>query len=566
MTRETMITILTIALFVAVAAIWMILERKKQKKWFLAKVRRMWGSVTEREYSTEELESISHYARRHQGERFLVDDITWNDLNMDQIFINMNTTVSSCGEDVLYAMLRLPEFDRETLEERNRLIEYFRIHQKEREEIQMLVQEVRKISSMSLSDYIFALKDVEQKGVGKYIFLACLTLGGIGSIFVQPLAGALLLLVILCFNGYVHMKDSRKIEPYLNCFLCILRLLKAADGFSKMENPEIQSYLERMEKARKKFQGFRRGAFLVTSTNGMQDGLEAFVLSYLKIMFQVDMIKFYSMLKGVYGHEKDIDTLFTVMGELDALIAVASFREYLPYYSIPKLRENQERRSGEQVFVSMKDLYHPLIPNPVANSIEIRGGILVTGSNASGKSTFLKTIALNVILSQTIFTCISHTYEGDYLKVMTSMALRDNLEGGESYYIVEIKSLQRILEECKKDQPVLCIVDEVLRGTNTIERIAASSRILKYLQRPEVLPLAATHDIELSYILEDCYTNYHFEEEIIDHDVLFNYQLKKGRATTRNAVRLLEMIGYDKKIVTEAQQAAQKFEKTGVWE
>ena len=320
MTRETMITILTIALFVAVAAIWMILERKKQKKWFLAKVRRMWGSVTEREYSTEELESISHYARRHQGERFLVDDITWNDLNMDQIFINMNTTVSSCGEDVLYAMLRLPEFDRETLEERNRLIEYFRIHQKEREEIQMLVQEVRKISSMSLSDYIFALKDVEQKGVGKYIFLACLTLGGIGSIFVQPLAGALLLLVILCFNGYVHMKDSRKIEPYLNCFLCILRLLKAADGFSKMENPEIQSYLERMEKARKKFQGFRRGAFLVTSTNGMQDGLEAFVLSYLKIMFQVDMIKFYSMLKGVYGHEKDIDALFTVMGELDALI------------------------------------------------------------------------------------------------------------------------------------------------------------------------------------------------------------------------------------------------------
>ena len=116
----------------------------------------------------------------------------------------------------------------------------------------------------------------------------------------------------------------------------------------------------------------------------------------------------------------------------------------------------------------------------------------MTGSNASGKSTFLKTIALNVILSQTIFTCISHTYEGDYLKVMTSMALRDNLEGGESYYIVEIKSLQRILEECKKDQPVLCIVDEVLRGTNTIERIAASSRILKYLQETGS-PSAGSH-------------------------------------------------------------------------
>ena len=566
MTRETMITIFTIALFVFVAGAWMLWDRRRQKQWFLAKLRRMWGSVTDREYSSEELESISHYARRHQKDRFLIDDITWNDLSMDQIFVNMNTTVSSCGEDVLYAMLRLPEFDEEVLKERNRLIEYFRTHQKEREDIQMLVREVRKISTMSLSDYIFVLKDVEQKRVEKYVILACLTLAGIGAIFVQPLTGALLLLVILCFNGYVHMKDSKKIEPYLNCFLCILRLLKAADGFSKMKNPEIQEHLDRIEGVRKKLQGFRRGAFLVTSANAMQDGLEAFVLSYLKIMFQVDIIKFYSMVKGVRGHEAEIDELFTAMGELDALIAVASFREYLPYYSIPELRKWEERKEMEQISVEMKDLYHPLIPNPVANSIRIAGGILVTGSNASGKSTFLKTVALNAILSQTIYTCISHSYRGNYVKVMTSMALRDNLEGGESYYIVEIKSLQRILKECEKKQPVLCIVDEVLRGTNTIERIAASSRILKHLSQPYVLPLAATHDIELSYILEKQYENYHFEEEIKDHDVLFNYQLKEGRATTRNAIKLLEMIGYDQKIVSEAQESARKFEQTGIWE
>ncbi|MDY4669991.1 MAG: DNA mismatch repair protein MutS [Oliverpabstia sp.] len=561
-----MITIFTIALFILGAGAWMLWDRRRQRQWFLAKLRRMWGSVTDREYSTEELESISHYARRHRKDRFLIDDITWNDLSMDQMFVNMNTTVSSCGEDVLYAMLRLPEFDEEVLKERNRLIEYFRTHQKERENVQMLVREVRKISSMSLSDYIFVLKDVEQKRVAKYVLLACLTLAGIGAIFVQPLTGALLLLVILCFNGYVHMKDSKKIEPYLNCFLCILRLLKAADGFSKMKNPEIQEHLDRIEGVRKKLQGFRRGAFLVTSANAMQDGLEAFVLSYLKIMFQVDIIKFYSMVKGVRGHEAEIDELFTAMGELDALIAVASFREYLPYYSIPELRKWEDRKEMEQISVEMTDLYHPLIPNPVANSIRIDGGILVTGSNASGKSTFLKTVALNAILSQTIYTCISHSYRGDYVKVMTSMALRDNLEGGESYYIVEIKSLQRILEECEKKQPVLCIVDEVLRGTNTIERIAASSRILKYLSQPYVLPLAATHDIELSYILEKQYENYHFEEEIKDHDVLFNYQLKEGRATTRNAIKLLEMIGYDQKIVSEAQEAARKFEQTGIWE
>lgn len=105
----------------------------------------------------------------------------------------------------------------------------------------------------------------------------------------------------------------------------------------------------------------------------------------------------------------------------------------------------------------------------------------------------------------------------------------------------------------------------MLRGTNTIERIAASSRILGNLRKPNVLSFAATHDIELSYILEALYENYHFEEEVGKEDVTFNYLLKKGRVTTRNAIRLLEMIGYDSKLVKQAKDAVESFEKTGIW-
>ena len=301
----------------------------------------------------------------------------------------------------------------------------------------------------------------------------------------------------------------------------------------------------------------------MASASAMQDGLEAFVISYLKIIFMVDFIKFYSMLRNVDGHEKEIEDMFEAMGELDALIAVASFREFLPFWCEPALTPQKD--ASEQIQLKVQNMYHPMIPNPVANSITMDKGVLITGSNASGKSTFLKTVALNAILAQTVYTCTAQEYSANYLQVMTSMALRDDLESGESYYMVEIKSLQRILKECEKKKPILCIVDEVLRGTNTIERIAASSRILKSLSMPHVLPLAATHDIELSYILKDCYDNYHFEEEIRDHDVFFNYQLKDGRATTRNAIKLLEIIGYDPQIVKDAQEAAREFEETGVW-
>ncbi|NCC42736.1 MAG: DNA mismatch repair protein MutS [Clostridia bacterium] len=565
MTRESLTVIIVIVLMAAGAGLLMLRDKRQHSRWFLGKLHRLWGSVAEREYTSEELNSISRYARKNQNGRFMIDDITWNDLNMDQIFMVMNTTVSSCGEDVLYKMLRIPEFDKNVLGERNRLIEYFRTHETERIQIQMLVKEVRKMSDMSMADYIYALKDVERKGRFKYVLLACLTVAALAAVVIKPIPGVFILMGMMGYDTYIHMKESKKIEPYLNCFVCILRLLKAADGFAKVKNPEISDYLERIEKNRKQMGSFRRGAFLVASVNSIQDGLEAFVLSYLKILFHVDMIKFYSMLKNVDGHEDGINELFAVMGELDALIAVASFREYLPYYCIPKLREPEERKAGEQIFSEVTDLYHPLIPNPVANSVKIHSGLLVTGSNASGKSTFLKTIAINAVLSQTVFTCVCHSYYSDYVKVMTSMALRDNLESGDSYYIVEIKSLQRIILECKKQEPVLCIVDEVLRGTNTIERIAASSRILRSLALPHVMPLAATHDIELSYILEKEYQNYHFEEEIKDHDVFFSYTLMNGRATTRNAIRLLEIIGYDKEIIEDAQEAARNFEETGIW-
>lgn len=562
MKSEWMITLLTAGGILILCAAMIIWDKIRQHKWFLRHLKQRWGTIPDREYTQEELESISHYARRHEGEPFMIDDITWNDLQMDEIFIRMNNTLSSCGEDVLYQMLRQPQMHREVLEERERLIAYFQTHEEERIQVLTRVKEVKKIWKMSIADYIDALKDVDRTGRAKYPMLAGLSVAAIIATLIKPIPCMFLLLLMLCVSAMVHTRDSKKIEPYLNCFVCILRLLRAADQFEKLDNPVIQTYLDRIREGRKKMKNFRRGAFLVASTNSVQDGLEAIVVSYLRIIFQVDFIKFYSMLKHVEGNEAIIEDMYQAIGELDALIAVASFRESLPYYSLPEFTETD---NAEGASLEVEELYHPLIADPVVNGIRMQRGVLITGSNASGKSTFLKTIAINTILAQTVHTCIAKQYRGSFLKVLTSMALRDNLAGGESYYMVEIRSLKRILEECEKPEPVLCIVDEVLRGTNTIERIAASSQILHSLAKPGVLAMAATHDIELSYILEKEYDNYHFEEEIQEKDVVFDYKLRTGRAMTRNAIRLLAMIGYDPKIIEAAQESAKQFEETGVW-
>lgn len=212
------------------------------------------------------------------------------------------------------------------------------------------------------------------------------------------------------------------------------------------------------------------------------------------------------------------------------------------------------------------ELYHPLLDEPVKNSASADRSILITGSNASGKSVFIKTVALNAIFAQTIYTVLADSYSSCFFNIYSSMALRDDIFSNESYYIVEIKSLKRIIDKASKaDIPVLCFIDEVLRGTNTLERIASSSKILEYIADAKAMCFAATHDLELAKILSGRFDNYHFEEKVEENNVVFDYKLRKGTTKTRNAIKLLEMIGYNQHITKGAEKAAQFFLENGFW-
>lgn len=539
-------------------------DNRKRKKLLLNKIRRVYGNVPEREYEPGDMEKISHYFRRKCSGQFVIDDITWNDLDMDRIYMMVNQTLSSPGEDVLYAMMRTPAFSREEIDKRDSLSEFFRTHQAEREQMQWMLFEVGKTRFGSLSDTILALESAPIVSPGIHlVMLAALILSLAVVLPLSPLHGFFLFFILSITNICIYYggRDHKLVEAYLDCFSSLLRMLGAAERMEAVNWPEVQEQMNRIREGKKAFSRLRKRAVFLTGKNsGAGDPLQV-ILDYVRMVFHVDILTYNATLKEVQGKADKIMLLIDSIGELDAAISIASFRELLALSCKPEFVPY----SGGKVQLKAEDLYHPLIPEAVANSFHAAGGTLITGSNASGKSTFLKNIAINSILAQTIATCTCASYRAPFLKVMTSMALRDDLSGGESYFIVEIKSLKRILDESRKREPLLCIIDEVLRGTNTIERIAASSRILKELSNDWVLPFAATHDIELSYILEGIYENYHFEEEVKDHQVIFNYLLQKGRATTRNAIRLLDVLGYDARLVEDARRAASDFEHTGTW-
>ena len=560
MYNDTVIGLVVILLFLAGAGVLNYYEKGKRRKLFLERMMASWGKIPQREYSYDELEHIAQFFRKREKEGFYVDDITWNDLDMDRIFALINQSISPIGDEYLYEILRKPVFEEEELKERQRLLEFFSEKEMERHKVQALLAGIRKPGNVSVYEAVSVTKEVEIQGKGFQIVMCGAFFLSLLFFAAMPSPGIFCFLGICILNIITYFMRKQDIDLYLTSFRCVIQLLEAQKNLEKLKIPELASYMEEGKRCRKELRTFQKGSFLVLEQSSTGGGREGLIMDYIRMLTHIDLIKFSTMMKAMQEHQEEILGLMKIFGYLDAMISIASFRVSLPYYSIPELE------MAGKAYLKVENLYHPLLSHPVANSIEAENGILVTGSNASGKSTFLKNIAVNTILAQTIYTVTASEYQAPYFKVMTSMALRDDLERGESYFIVEIRSLKRILDETEKEGCLLCIIDEVLRGTNTIERIGASSRILAGLDREHVLPFAATHDIELSYILEDLYENYHFEEEVKEHEVVFNYLLKKGRVTTRNAIRLLEMTGYPENLSEEAKKAVADFEETGIWE
>jgi DNA mismatch repair ATPase MutS len=268
------------------------------------------------------------------------------------------------------------------------------------------------------------------------------------------------------------------------------------------------------------------------------------------------MVSLVAIVKVINRNNEAVRAIYELAGEVDACLSIAQLKTRTPGLCSPSFHQ--------ECMLHAACLSHPLVQCSIPNDLIWQDNILISGSNATGKSTFIKAVAVNVILAQTINLCYAHQFSLRRGQVMSAMAVRDNIVAGESYFIVEIKSLKRILD-AMGDDLVYCFIDEILRGTNTIERISASSAVLRSMIGQEVLCMAATHDIELTRMLVDCYRNLHFGEIVNEAGVQFDYILKEGPTQTRNAIRLLSQMGYQPEVIAQAHENARRFETTGSW-
>ncbi len=536
---------------------------RRRTKQFEERLRTRYGEPRDQAEPPERYAFLGRYFEKHRRD-YAVDDITWNDLNMDGLYQRVNYAHSSCGEEYLYYRLRCPMTEPGNAgedEREERMIAYLQEHEEERVRLQVLFARMGYTGKYSLYQYLDFLDDLGgRSNLRHYLAFVLYAVAAAAALFWEPAVGIAGLVGVMIYQIGSYLKEYSEDEPYLVSFAFILRFLSAAQQLTQKPPEGLKEYIGGMEGTLREMRAVKKhGVFLAKGNTTQGDPMSAFA-DYLKMITHINLISFNKILSAVREKTKEIDLLYTQAGYLEFLLIVGEYRKSLSCYCLPNFCE-----SGR---FACQGLYHPLIAEPVACSLEADRGVLVTGSNASGKSTFLKSVALNVILAQSMRTVLAKSCDTGYFRVYTSMALRDDLESGESYYMVEIRALKRILDAAKQGQPgrIFCFVDEVLRGTNTVERIAASTQIMRHFVDLGVKCFAATHDIELSHLLEKEYDNYHFEEDVADGDIHFNYELRTGRATTRNAIRLLKIMGYDSRIVEEAERLAAKFAQTGSWQ
>ncbi|MTI82000.1 MAG: DNA mismatch repair protein MutS [Firmicutes bacterium] len=241
---------------------------------------------------------------------------------------------------------------------------------------------------------------------------------------------------------------------------------------------------------------------------------------------------------------KYLNDWLKVIAQLEALSSLAILAHDNPNWVFPEV-------SDDKPYFKATSLGHPLIKKEdrVANDVHLSstGTILViTGSNMSGKSTLLRTVGINLTLAYAGAPVCARSINCPLMNIYTSMRIQDSLEQNISAFYAELNRIKLIIEAAKNGKPLIFMIDEIFKGTNSQDRILGAKTIIKNLTEYNAIGFVTTHDLELS-ILEkefpDKIKNYNFNDEIINNEITFNYKLEKGVSKTTNAIALMKMVG-----------------------
>jgi DNA mismatch repair ATPase MutS len=472
----------------------------------------------------------------------VVDDKTWSDLEFPKYFTTIDTTITPIGRQYLFHQLRTFEFDKEEMDRRYRAYEVLGSDRQLREDLQLALKRLEIDSVAYMADLLLGPEPA--KIPLQHLVLPCMLL----AIIAIPVAIVHLAPIWLCatpfiINMFIWRRVDLKLGPSVGALLDCRRMLAAANRIAAVRGADgfpILSRLVAEGPLRKELRSQVRSLGWFDTVRNSQLGGLAIIADL------IFLLRF-----ALYGRsiERFLRTrtrwlsTFELIGAVDASIAIAGFLQRYPQHCRPRVVSESE--------IVIESGYHALISQPVKNSITLAGGsALITGSNMTGKTTFIKMVAMNVILGHTLGICLADRATLPRSPVRALVHGDQSVETGKSRYFAEAEAIRDFIEEAAAGTCRIFILDEPFSGTNTVERVAVAKAVLRTIGQ-SAQALVTTHDVELQHLLGENFKLFYFQEDPAVEG-FFDHRLHLGASTQRNAIRVLERLGYPARVIAEA--------------
>ena len=472
-----------------------------------------------------------------------IDDQTAHDLNVDEVFKKISNCSSTPGEQMLYYILRTPKTNSSELIERNKIIEKFKNDENLRSTIQQIFSNLGKQRKGEIFNLFNTETVVNKSKVLLYNLIALSSVVALVWFIIDGADKIPTFIGIFALYMFISLRTASEIEYELTSLQYLGDFIRASKELSKIDDPTLKYEIDKIKERVDLFSKIDKKTLFIYS----QGALDIFIET-INALFLTRIRSYYSIINIIKKNRQELIELYALVGKIEAYISVSSYRTKLKNYSLPNFTNNKNN------LFKIENACHPLLEDGIPNSINLNNkGVILTGSNMSGKSTFMRTLALNMLLAQSIYTCLCDDYNASFFRVMSSLSISDDVLSGTSYYLEECNAVLRILNSLDEEVPAFCIIDEIFKGTNPIERIATSKQILKYIMNRNALSIVATHDLELAETCNDKYLKYYFCEDVDENEgLIFDFKLKEGICNTGNAIKLLSYLGYPNEIINDS--------------
>lgn len=468
------------------------------------------------------------------------------------LFSLINRTATSIGNNKLAAWLSAPA-NRETIISRQQSVQEIASKGQWKPELQTLLlfangTDINRFQQ--LFNYLKSPLNIPgEAALSKYITIApiLLTAAIVGAFF-SPIFKLLALVLVAANLIIVSSKGSYIVKSSFIADKISDVLASYAVAFNKIEEEKWEADLNKELAGRIiEKQTSKHIAHLSELIHKLGYNLVMIVGFILNVFFLWALKQVIAIEKWKRDNYHDLEEAFDVIAEFEALYSIAGLRINYPDWAIPQIAE------GDGYTVTGIALAHPLIKpsGRVENDYELNDTFkvdIITGSNMAGKSTFLRTVGINSVLALSGAPVCAENMQVSVITLVSYMRIKDSLNESTSTFKAELDRLQMLLAAVENEPKVFFLIDEMLRGTNSVDKYLGSKAVIEQLIKKKGVGMVATHDLQIAK-LEDKYPdyvrNYYFDIQISNGQMLFDYKLKPGECKTFNASLLLKQIGID---------------------